>query len=153
MEELDLLRDIVSTLSKGLKIPVTCKTRIYKNDFNRTIRLLDTLVNAGASLITVHGRTREEKKQAIRAADWEMLRRIKLYYAPRGIPVICNGGIATMNDFHRCLAATGGDGVMVSGMLIYNAQHFLCHAMRFSCRSHSGGPRLLLPPTDPHGAA
>lgn len=64
MEELDLLNEIVSTLSQGLKIPVTCKTRIY-HDFDRTIRLCETLSNAGASLLTIHGRTREEKQQLI----------------------------------------------------------------------------------------
>jgi hypothetical protein len=64
MEELDLLTAIVSKLANELKIPVTCKTRIY-HDFNRTIRLMETLVNAGASLLTIHGRTREEKKQKI----------------------------------------------------------------------------------------
>ena len=64
MEELDLLTAIVSKLANELNIPVTCKTRIY-HDFNRTIRLMETLVNAGASLLTVHGRTREEKKQKI----------------------------------------------------------------------------------------
>lgn len=114
MEELELLADIVSTLSKNLRIPVTCKTRIYK-DFSRSVRLLDTLVDAGASLITVHGRTREEKKQLIRACDWSMLKRIKAHFAERGVPVICNGGVATMNDFQRCLRSTGADGVMVSG--------------------------------------
>lgn len=64
MEELDLLTAMVSKLATGLRIPVTCKTRIY-HDFNRTIRLMETLVNAGASLLTIHGRTREEKKQKI----------------------------------------------------------------------------------------
>eukprot|EP01036_Dinobryon_divergens_P038897 gene38897-51133_t len=43
MEELDLLTSIVSTLSKGLKIPVTCKTRIY-TDFDRSVKLCETLV-------------------------------------------------------------------------------------------------------------
>lgn len=57
MEELDLLHEIVSTLVAGLKIPVTCKTRIYK-DFDRSVRLCETLVNAGASMLVIHGRTR-----------------------------------------------------------------------------------------------
>lgn len=64
MEELDLLTEIVSTLSKNLKVPVTCKTRIYK-DFDRTIRLCETLVQAGAKLLTIHGRTREEKVETM----------------------------------------------------------------------------------------
>jgi tRNA-dihydrouridine synthase 1 len=62
MEELDLLTELVSILAKNLKIPVTCKTRIYK-DFDRSVRLCETLVNAGASMLTIHGRTREQKGQ------------------------------------------------------------------------------------------
>lgn len=30
MEELDLLAELVGTLARGLRVPVTCKTRIYK---------------------------------------------------------------------------------------------------------------------------
>ena len=66
MEELELLNKIVSHLSTHLKSPVSCKSRIYKNesgqiDMPRTIRLYETLINAGAKLITIHSRTRDEK--------------------------------------------------------------------------------------------
>jgi tRNA-dihydrouridine synthase 1 len=60
MEELDLLHDIVSTLVQGVRVPVTCKTRIY-SDLDRSVRLCETLVNAGASMLTIHGRQRDEK--------------------------------------------------------------------------------------------
>ena len=62
MDELDLLQNIVKTLSGNLKIPVTCKVRIYK-DFEKTLKLCETLVHAGASVLTIHGRTKEEKGQ------------------------------------------------------------------------------------------
>jgi len=87
MEELPLLHDIVSTLAKGLKIPVTCKSRIYK-DYDATIRLYETLVSAGASMITVHGRTRDEKGQAVAAADWDMIRRIKEARTPFHLSIV-----------------------------------------------------------------
>ena len=44
MEELDLLHNIVSTMVKGLNIPVFCKSRIYK-DYDRTIKLYETLAS------------------------------------------------------------------------------------------------------------
>jgi tRNA-dihydrouridine synthase 1 len=115
MEELDLLTDIVSTLANGLDVPVTCKTRIYHGDdgFERSIRLAETLVKAGASLLTIHGRTREEKGQWTGAADWEMIRRIKAHFGDR-VPIIANGGIADMEDVEGCLAFTGCDGIMSS---------------------------------------
>ena len=124
MEELDLLADIVRTMSQNLKVPVTCKTRIYKNDFERSIRLCETLVQAGASMLTIHGRTREEKKQLIADCDWEMIRRIKEHFRGR-VPVIANGGIETFEDVQRCLAFTGADGVMSSGEIF---EYFIFHS-------------------------
>lgn len=47
MEEVELLQQIVSTLVRGLKIPVTCKIRIYK-DFEKTVKYCEALVDAGA---------------------------------------------------------------------------------------------------------
>jgi tRNA-dihydrouridine synthase 1 len=114
MEELDLLADIVSTMSQNLRVPVTCKTRIYKGDFERSVRLCETLVRAGASMLTIHGRTREEKGHLVADCDWEMIRRIKEHFRGR-VPVIANGGIETFEDVHRCLEYTGADGVMSSG--------------------------------------
>jgi tRNA-dihydrouridine synthase 1 len=114
MEELDLLTRIVSTMSNGLKIPVTCKTRIYK-DFERSVRLCETLVQAGASMLTIHGRTREEKGCMVGAVDWDMIRRLKEHFKGR-VPIIANGGIETWDDVQRCLDVTKCDGVMSSGI-------------------------------------
>ncbi len=126
MEELDLLADIVRTMVNGLKVPVTCKTRIYK-DFDRSIRLCETLVNAGASALTIHGRTRDEKGQLVRACDWEMIRRIKKHFAERDvpIPVIANGGIESMDELLDCLSVTGADAVMTSEGVLENPALFV----------------------------
>lgn len=121
MEELDLLDAMVRKLATNLKIPVTCKTRIYK-DFDRSIRLCETLVNAGASMLTIHGRTREEKGQLVRDCDWDMIRRIKEHFAKRAIPVpvVANGGIECLDDVYRCIEVTGCDGVMSSEAILEN---------------------------------
>jgi len=122
MEELELLTSMVSILAKNLKIPVTCKTRIY-HDFERSVRLCETLVSAGASLLTIHGRTREEKGQAVRECNWETLRRLKEHFKGR-VPIIANGGIHDMDDVERCLATTGCDGVMTSEGILENPTLF-----------------------------
>lgn len=126
MEELELLHDIVSTLVKGLKIPVTCKTRIY-NDFETSIRLCETLVNAGASVLTIHGRTRDEKGHLVRACNWHMIARIKEHFSKRQppIPIIANGGIETYDDVLQCLAITKADAVMSSEAILENPALFV----------------------------
>ena len=141
MEELDVLTAIVSKLSKNLRIPVTCKTRIYK-DFDRAVRLCETLVDAGASLLTIHGRTREEKGQLVKEVDWDTIRRLKEHFRPGGVyessfkpegvegveggghrvgvPIIANGGIYNMNHVQECLSITSCDGVMSSEGVLEN---------------------------------
>lgn len=126
MEELELLGNIVQTLSKNLKVPVTCKTRIYKGQggFERSVRLCETLVGAGASMLTIHGRTREEKGQQVGASDWSTLKRLKEHFKDRGVPIIANGGIETLQDVHECLKVTGCDGVMSSEAILENPRMF-----------------------------
>ncbi|MEN9234434.1 MAG: tRNA-dihydrouridine synthase, partial [Gloeomargarita sp. DG02_1_bins_92] len=64
---------------------------------------------AGAQLITVHGRTRAQGYQG--AARWEWIRRVK---AVVQIPVIANGDIFSVPAAVACLELTGADGVMCS---------------------------------------
>ena len=123
MEELELLKSIVSTLSKGLKVPVTCKTRIYRNDFERSVKLCETLVDAGASMLTIHGRSREEKGNLVADCDWSMIARLKVHFGDR-IPIIANGGIECLDDIHRCMTETGADGVMTSEAILENPALF-----------------------------
>ena len=122
MEELELLSEIVTLLSNNIKIPITCKTRIYK-DFNRSIKLCETLVNAGASMLVIHGRTREEKGQMVHECDWEMISKIKQYFNGK-VPIIANGGIQSYNDIIKCLEYTKCDGVMTSEAILENPSLF-----------------------------
>jgi len=116
LEETDLLVNIVSTLHKGLKVPVTCKIRVLPT-LEKTLALAKALEAAGASLLTVHGRTKEEKKQGIAEADWSIIKKVKMAVT---IPVIANGGISSFSDIDLCLQATGCDGVMTSEALLEN---------------------------------
>ncbi|KAF1783621.1 tRNA-dihydrouridine synthase, conserved site [Phytophthora cactorum] len=120
MHDKDTVKSIVETLSAGLNIPVTVKIRVFPDD-NETLEFADMLQEAGCDLLTVHGRTKEMNKTAVREVDWDIIRRIKERLT---IPVIANGGIETHEDIARCLEATGCDGVMSSEGLLENPALF-----------------------------
>jgi tRNA-dihydrouridine synthase len=63
---------------------------------------------AGAQLLTLHGRTREQGFKG--QADWATIAAVK---AALTIPVIANGDVTSPEDALRCLEITRADGVMV----------------------------------------
>lgn len=114
LDEPDLICDIVKVLHEGLSIPVTCKVRMVP-DRAATVALCKRLEAAGCSLLTVHGRTRDQKGQLTGEVDWSIIKEVK---EALSIPVIANGGIETAADVIRCLEATGADGVMSSEAIL-----------------------------------
>jgi nifR3 family TIM-barrel protein len=101
---------IVRTVVKAVDVPVTVKTRIGWTD--KEINILDfakRLEDAGAQMITVHGRTRAQGYNG--AAKWEWIARVKEVLS---IPVIANGDIFSVEAAVKCLEQTGADGVMCS---------------------------------------
>jgi tRNA-dihydrouridine synthase 1 len=120
LEESQLLHDIVSTLHQHLSVPVTCKIRRLATD-EATIALVKMLEEAGAALITIHGRSRHQLKDKVGACDFDLIRLVK---QNARVPVFANGGIFTADDVARCLAHTGADGVMSSEALLCNPTLF-----------------------------
>lgn len=121
MEEWGLLHDIVSTAVRELDVPVWVKIRIF-SEVGKTVKYARMLEDAGASLIAVHGRTREQKGKGAPPADWEVIKAVKL--AVR-VPVIANGNVRCLRDANEALAATGADGVMSAWALLDNPGTFL----------------------------
>jgi len=66
------------------------------------------LEEAGAQLLTLHGRTREQRFKG--DADWGAIASVKQALS---IPLIANGDINSPDDALRCLQQTGAAGVMV----------------------------------------
>lgn len=101
---------IVREVTKAVDVPVTVKTRIGWSD--KEINILEfakRMEDAGAQMITVHGRTRAQGYNG--SAKWEWIRRVKEILS---IPVIANGDIFSVEAAVKCLEETGADGVMCS---------------------------------------
>lgn len=104
-----LAAEIVSAVVKAVDIPVTVKIRIGwdKNTIN-AVEMAKRLEAAGATLICVHGRTREQ--QYAPYADRTQIAAVKKAV---NIPVIGNGDIFTPDDALKMINETGCDGIMI----------------------------------------
>ncbi|KAJ1337574.1 tRNA-dihydrouridine synthase 1 [Microdochium nivale] len=110
-EDQELVHKLIRTLHEGgLGVPVTAKIRILgtKED---TLRYAQNVLSAGASIITVHGRRREQKGHLTGVADWDYIRHLRDNLPPETV-IFANGNILEHGDVERCLAATGADAVM-----------------------------------------
>ena len=105
----DLAAEIVEAVVKAVDIPVTVKIRIGwdKNSIN-AVEMAKRLEAAGAALICVHGRTREQ--QYAPYADWTQIAAVKKAV---NIPVIGNGDIFTPDDALKMINETECDGIMI----------------------------------------
>ena len=78
LEEWDVIYRIVNTLHTGLEtIPVTVKFRVFDST-QATVDFAKMLVRAGASVLAVHGRTREQKGLLTGMADWSKIAEVKV---------------------------------------------------------------------------
>ena len=105
----ELAARIVDTVAAAVAIPVTVKTRLgWCGSDADPVSWCRQLESAGAQLLTLHGRSREQGFKG--RADWGAIAAVKRALT---IPLIANGDINTPEDALRCLAQTGADGVMV----------------------------------------
>jgi tRNA-dihydrouridine synthase 1 len=121
MDDLNKIREIINLLHRELPVPVTCKIRIFP-DIEKTIEYVDMLVEAGAQMITIHGRTRDQRGHNQGLADWDVIKTIRERH--RDIPIFANGNIRYYEDVVRCMEYTGVDGVMSACGLLNNPALF-----------------------------
>ena len=119
MEQPALAEKIVSECVKSGKI-ITVKFRIgITADKLITEEFAKRMEGAGASLITVHGRTKDK----IYAGDVNY-REIAAAKNAVKIPVIANGGVFSNTDAETLMDKTGADGVMVARAALFDPQIF-----------------------------
>lgn len=109
MKNPDLAMKIIEQVVAHAGKPVTVKFRKgYDKGNVNAVEFGQMCEQAGASAITVHGRTRAQLYSG--QADWDIIRDVKRAVS---IPVFANGDIWEPEDCVKILARTGCDGAMI----------------------------------------
>lgn len=108
MKNPKLVEKTFALLSQHLSIPVTGKIRLGWEGQINYLEIARILEDNGASLIAMHGRTKEQKYRG--QADWSAIAALKQAVS---VPVIGNGDVSKPEDIDAMLAETGCDGVMI----------------------------------------
>ncbi len=119
LENISLAQEIVRSAMVVGK-PVTVKYRLGVNAQNIiAVDFGKAMQDAGASAITVHGRTREQMYAG--KADWQEIAKVKKAV---NIPVFVNGDIVDRTSYQEAMTATGCDGAMIARGALGNPKIF-----------------------------
>ncbi len=109
MRDVDLAERIVKAVVDAVDIPVTVKMRTgWDSDSINAPELAKRCENAGASMVTVHGRTR--KQMYAPGIDYKTIAAVKKAVK---IPVVANGDVCDGKSAKYMYDVTGCDYVMV----------------------------------------
>jgi len=110
LQEVNLTKQIFSTLVNAVKKPVTLKIRSGVTDASRYLfkEIAQIAENEGIQMITLHPRTVAQGYSG--NADWKMIKELKEI---SNIPIVGNGDITTPEDAKTMIDQTGCDYVMI----------------------------------------
>ncbi len=109
MKEPEKVYDIIKAVSEASTKPTTVKIRKgWDNDSINAVEIASIAQDAGASAITIHGRTRTQFYAG--HADWDIIKKIKNSVS---IPVIGNGDVFSIEDAVALKEQTDCDGIMI----------------------------------------
>lgn len=109
MKDLDKVYDIVSSVVKSVNVPVTVKIRSgWDNNNINAVEVAKVCEKAGASAISVHGRTRSQGYSG--TVNLDVIKAVK---ESVNIPVIGNGDIRSVESAKKMIDYTNCDAVMI----------------------------------------
>lgn len=105
----ELAGEIVRAVAGAVDVPVTVKCRMgWDKGSVNVLEFTKRMEDNGASMVTVHGRTRSMLYSGL--ADWDIIAKVKQQLS---IPVIANGDVVDGEAARKCLNWTKADGVMI----------------------------------------
>ena len=109
MKDIDLARRIITACVKSTTKPITVKFRSgFNKDCVNAVQFARMCESAGASAITIHGRTRDQMYGG--NVDLDVVKAVKNSVS---IPVIASGDVIDKETFVRTMEYTGCDAVMI----------------------------------------
>ncbi len=117
LREPEKIRELVAAVRAAIPpdMPLTAKMRLGYEDKNLALDCARAMQDGGAAELVVHARTKVEGYQP--PAHWEWIGRIRDAVT---IPVIANGEIWTVDDYRRCVEASGVEDVMLGRGIVAN---------------------------------
>lgn len=109
-----LIREIILDLASSVNVPVTAKMRVL-NNLDDTLNIARNIEKAGASALTVHGRTQRQGYSG--RSNLEFIKAVK---DELSIPVIANGDISNEKSAQYILDHTQCDGLMIGRAAVGN---------------------------------
>ena len=109
MKDIDLAEKIIRSCVLATTKPITVKFRIgFNNNMINAVEFAKMCERAGASAITVHGRTTSQGYAG--NVNYDIIRQVK---ESVNIPVFANGDCRSKKDFENILKITKADGVAI----------------------------------------
>jgi len=146
MKEPELASKIIKATVETSEIPVSIKIRKgWDEDSVNAAQFSIMAETSGASMIMIHGRTREMFYQG--KADWDIIKRVK---AAVDIPVIGNGDVFTPEDAASMIKSTNCDGIMIGRGALGNpwifreVKHYLITGKKLAAPSLDERYRTML---------
>ena len=112
----DKIREIVSAVAQAVPVPVTVKIRSgWDSNSINAVEVAKICEEAGASAITVHGRTRSQGYSG--NVDLDIIKAVKENVS---IPVIGNGDVVSIETAMKMFEYTGCDAIMIGRGVLGN---------------------------------
>ena len=109
MRDPRLAAQIVRSVKKAVKVPVSVKTRTGWEKETEILKFAPVIEKAGADALAIHGRT---KKQGFSGkANWEIVGQVKKKLK---IPVLVNGDIVDCESFKKAIEMSEADGALIA---------------------------------------
>ncbi len=109
MKEPERAEEIVRQIKATISVPLSVKIRLGWSSPDEALDFAPRLEQAGAELITIHGRTKAQGYSG--TSDWARIGQVKKRVS---IPVLANGDIHTPEAAVEALRVTQADGILVA---------------------------------------